>query len=132
MGSLELIDFPIFMVTDDTRGMVEARAYTKDEYAAMMKPFYENMPRDQKMTHKPTITVLSDALVQVVDDFTMTMGKQKFAGKNAMLMVKVGGAWKLKEATEAGWGGMNEPPRGADARPPAGTATPTNTVAPKK
>jgi hypothetical protein len=112
--------------------MVEARAYSKDEYTAMMKPFYENMPKDQKMTHKPTITVLSDSLVQVVDDFTLTQGKQKFAGKNAMLMVKVGGAWKLKQATEAGWGGMSEPPRGADAKPPSGSTTPTNTVTPKK
>ena len=63
------------------------------------------------MTHKPTITVLSDSLANVVDDFTMTMGKQKITGKNASLLVKRDGQWKWKSMVEAGYGGM-EPPKG--------------------
>ncbi|HEX8818307.1 MAG TPA: hypothetical protein VF794_00145 [Archangium sp.] len=99
-------DFPLYMATDDLKGVPEAREFSREEYVAMMKPFYENMPKDMKVTHKPTITVLSDSLVSVTDDFTMTVGKQKVTGRNAALLVKRDGQWKWKTMIEAGWGGM--------------------------
>jgi SnoaL-like domain len=107
-----MIDFPVFMATDDLKGVPEAKMYGREEYVAMMKPMYENMPKDMKTTHKPTITVLSDSLANVTDDFTMTMGKQKITGKNASLLVKRDGQWKWKSMVEAGYGGM-PPPSGA-------------------
>jgi uncharacterized protein (TIGR02246 family) len=107
-----MVDFPVFMATDDMKGVPETKQYSREEYVAMMKPFFENMPKDMKTTHKPTITVLSDSLANVVDDFTMTMGKQKFTGKNASLLVKRDGQWKWKAMVEAGYGGMG-PPGGA-------------------
>jgi hypothetical protein len=105
-------DFPIFMVTDDLKGIPESKMYSREEFIAEMKPFFENMPKDTKMTHKPAVTVLSDSLVDVVDDFTMTMGKQKISGKNSGLLVKRDGKWLWKTMAEAGWGGMsaNMPP----------------------
>lgn len=106
------VDFPVFMVTDDLKGVPEAKAFNREEYVAMMKPMMENMPKDMKMTHKRQITVLSDSLANVVDDFSMTMGKQKVTGKNVMLLVKRDGQWKAKSMVEAGWGGMS-PPQGA-------------------
>lgn len=109
---LSMVDFPIYMATDDMKGVPEAREYSREEYTAMMKPFFENMPKDSKMTHKPTITVLSDSLANVVDEFSMTMGKQKMTGRNAGLLVKRDGQWKWKVMVEAGWGGM-KPPQGA-------------------
>ena len=42
----------------------------------------------------------------MTDDFTMTMGKQKLAGRSASLVIKRDGQWKWKSMTEAGWGGM--------------------------
>lgn len=102
-------DFPLYMATDDLKGVPEGREYSREEYVAMMKPMYESMPQDMKMTHKPTITVLSDSLVNVTDDFTMTMGKQKVTGKNAALLVKRDGEWKWKAMIEAGYGGMSAP-----------------------
>ena len=102
-------DFPLYMATDDLKGVPEAKEYSREEYVAMMKPMYESMPKDMKMTHKPTITVLSDSLVSVTDDFTMTMGKQKVTGKNAALLVKRDGEWKWKAMIEAGYGGMPAP-----------------------
>ena len=114
-------DFPIYMATDDLKGVPEAREYNREEYVAMMKPFYENAPKDMKVTHKPTISVLSDSLVNVVDDFTMTQGKQKITGRNTSLLVKRDGQWKWKTMIEAGWGGM--PPEGASGgaqTPPEG------------
>ena len=111
-GMLSRVDFPVYMATDDLKGIPEAKEFSREEYTAMMKPFFENMPKDMKMTHKPTITVLSDSLANVVDDFTTTMGKQKMTGRNAGLLVKRDGQWKWKVMVEAGWGGMH-PPQGA-------------------
>ena len=106
-ASFAAADYPVFMVTDDLKGVPEARMYSREEYIAEMKPFFEGMPKDTKMTHKPTITVLSDSLVNVVDDFTMTMNKQTVSGRNAGLLVKRDGKWKWKTMVEAGWGGMS-------------------------
>jgi hypothetical protein len=105
-GALAHVDFPVFMITDDKSGMPEAQAMTKEQYSAIMKPFFENMPKDMKVTHKPTITVLSDSLANVTDDFTMAMGKNKMSGRSASLLIKRNGEWKWKSMTEAGWGGM--------------------------
>lgn len=111
------IDFPVYMATDDLKGVPEARTYSKDEYVAMMKPMLEGMPKDLVTTHKRTIVVLSDSLANVIDDWTQTTGKVKTTGKNATLVVKVGGAWKLKSMVEAGWGGMAEPAPAAAPAP---------------
>jgi hypothetical protein len=129
---LERVDFPVYMATDDMKGKVEAKETSKDDYIKMMKPFYENMPKDSKTTHKPTITVLSDSLALVVDDFTMTMGKQKVTGKNGGLLVKIDGTWKWKAMVEAGWGGMEEAKAAPAAAPgkPAEPAKPAPAPAP--
>jgi hypothetical protein len=108
-ATVPMHDFPIYMATDDAKGLYDGHSYSKEEYIAMMKPMMEGMPKDMKTTHKPTVTVLSDALVSFVDDFTTTMGKTKMTGKNSGLLVKVNGEWKWKIMVEAGWGGMPGP-----------------------
>ena len=120
-GMLARIDFPVTMMTDDSKGRASSRSATREEYLAEMKPFWEHAPADMKTTHKPTITVLSDSLAVIVDDFTMTMGKQKVTGKNSMTVMKVNGAWKVKTMVEAGWGDMagGPPPAAAPAPAPA-------------
>jgi uncharacterized protein (TIGR02246 family) len=105
------IDFPVFMLTDDMKGVPEAKEFSREEYVAMMKPMFEHMPKDVKTTHKTNITVLSDSLANVTTDYTMTMGKQKTTGRTAGLLVKRDGQWKWKAMVEAGWGGMH--PQGA-------------------
>ncbi|MCI0571667.1 MAG: hypothetical protein L0Y66_13020 [Myxococcaceae bacterium] len=104
-ATLARIDFPVLMATDDSKGVPSAEMWDRQRYAAEMKPFYEKMPKDMEMTHKPTVTVLSDSLAAVTDDFTMKMGKQKMSGRNAGLLVKKDGQWKWKAMAEAGWGG---------------------------
>lgn len=98
------VHFPVFMATDNAQGAIEARTYSRDEYIAMMKPFFENAPKDMKTLHKPTITLLSDSLAVVVDEFTMVQGKMRFGGKNMSLLAKIDGQWKFKSMVEAGWG----------------------------
>ncbi|WP_224240954.1 nuclear transport factor 2 family protein [Hyalangium gracile] len=112
-----MIDFPVLMVTDDLKGTPESKSYSREEYTAMMKPMLDSMPKDMKTTHKPTITVLSDSLAAVTDDFTMTVGKQKITGRNAGLLVKKDGQWKWKSMVEAGWGGMDAPGAGGSGQP---------------
>jgi hypothetical protein len=120
-AALASYDFPIYMATDDLKGVPEGKEYSREEYTAMMKPFYETMPKDLKVTHKPTISVLSDSLVSVIDDFTMTQGKQKITGRNTALLVKRDGQWKWKTLVEAGYGGMPaEGASGGAQTPPEG------------
>ena len=102
------VDFPVYMTSDAAGGKIEASEWTQEQWQQMMKPFYENMPKDMKVTHKRNVAVLSDSLANVTDDFTMTMGKQKLAGRNAALLVKRNGEWKWKAMTEAGWAGMGD------------------------
>lgn len=124
------IDFPVFMATDDSKGNPEARPYSREEYVAMMKPYFENAPKDTKTTHKPNVTVLSDSLAVVVDEFSMTHGKTKMSGKNMSLLAKVGGQWKFKTMVEAGWGDMEAPKDSAPKAAAAPAAAPA--PAPKK
>ncbi len=109
-AGLAAVDFPVFMVTDDAKGVPEAALWSKEQYSAMMKPMWETMPKDTKTTHKLNVMVLSDSLVNVTDEFTMTTGKQKMTGRNLSLLIKRDGVWKWKAMAEAGWGGMSAPP----------------------
>jgi len=67
---------------------------------------FDQMPPDEKFTHKPNITVLSDSMAMVVDEFTLSSGGKTYRAKNASLLVKKDGKWKWKLAAEAGWGDM--------------------------
>ncbi|MCC7385305.1 MAG: hypothetical protein IT384_25880 [Deltaproteobacteria bacterium] len=117
-ASLADIDFPVYMVTDDAKGTVESAAWDQAKYAEMMKPSWDNMPKDVKVTHKLNVVVLSDNLASVTDDFVMTVAKQKMAGRNALMLVKIGDQWKMKMMSEAGWGGMAAAPQAkAEAKP---------------
>ena len=110
-GQMASIDFPVYMVTDAAGGKIEAADTSREQWEQMMKPFFENAPKDMKVTHKRTIVVLSDSLANATDDFVMTMGKQKLSGRNTSLLVKRDGAWKWKVMAEAGWAGMGPPPQ---------------------
>jgi hypothetical protein len=83
----------------------------------MTKSMFEQMPADTQMTHKPTITVLSDSLATFTDDFTITMGGKKQSGRNAGLVVKRDGKWKWKAFYEAGWGDYPSPAVGGSGTP---------------
>lgn len=118
------VDYPVFMLTDSLQGVPEGELNSKEQYLASMKPFWEGMP-PTKTTHKFVISVLSDSLVNVVDDYSTTMGTKTMKGRNTSMVVKVAGAWKFKTMVEAGWGGM-----GGSAPAPAPSAAPAPAPAP--
>ncbi len=103
-ASIDSIDFPVAMITDNSKGVVMAKEYSRDEYVAMMKPFFESMPNDMSTNYKPQITVLSDSLADVVNDYTVTIGQQSAEGRWSGLLVKKDGKWLWKTMIEAGWG----------------------------
>ncbi len=111
-AALNRIDFPIYMTTDNSKGEVYGQPWDRAQYSEMMKPFFEQTPKDLKMTHKPTFTVLSDSMALVVDDFSMTTGGKTKVGKNASLLIKKDGQWKWKMTAEAGWGDSAPPATG--------------------
>lgn len=107
-AQMSLVDFPVYMTSDAAGGKIEASEWSREQWEQMMKPFFENMPKDTKTTHKRTITVLSDSLANVTDEFTMNTAKHKLSGRNVALLVKRNGEWKWKSMTEAGWAGMGD------------------------
>jgi hypothetical protein len=109
-AALAQVDFPVFMATDNSKGVPKAAQFDRQQYAEMMKPMFDQMPADMQMTRKTNITVLSDALATYTCDFTVTLGKEKHSGRSAGLVVKRDGQWKWKAFFEAGWG--DYPPTG--------------------
>lgn len=106
-GDLEaataLVDFPVLMATDDSKGEVHAEAWSREQWTAAMKPFYEK-PMNMQVKHKPTIWILTDSLATVVDQATFTMGGKTVKTRSSTLLVKKGGEWKIKSMVEGGWG----------------------------
>ena len=103
-ASLARTDFPLFMATDDSKGVPKAEAYDRQRYAEMMKPLYDQMPADSQIRHDLDVTVLSDSLVTFTDKYTWSTGGKNYQGRNAGLLVKQDGQWKWKAFFEAGWG----------------------------
>jgi hypothetical protein len=103
------IDFPVIMMSDDSKGAAQHFEATREQFIAMMKPMVEGMPKDAKVTAKHTATLLSDTLGVVIEDTSMTMGKVKGKWKGFSVVNYKDGKWKIKQMSEAGWGDMKPP-----------------------
>lgn len=103
-AAANLIDFPVLMLTDDSKGEAHGGAWTREQWVKEMAPFYKPMP-DMKVKEKPTVFLMTDSLATVTNVATITMGKEKpFTTRNSMLLARVGGEWKVKAMVEGGWG----------------------------
>jgi hypothetical protein len=127
-GDLEtaagFVDFPVLMVTDDSKGEAGGESWSRAQWVETMKPFYAKpTPPGTVTTGKPTIVLVSDSLAAVGSPWTMKMGPAKtVSGTSAMLLVRKNGAWKVKSVMEAGWGDMPAP---TAAEPAAGAGSAT-------
>lgn len=128
-----LVDFPVLMVTDDSKGEAYGEPWTREQWIQAMRPFYEK-PMDMQIQHKPTISVLTDSLATVVDRATFTMGGKTITTRSSTLLVRKGGQWKIKALVEGGWGdamnamqtaGTPSSSSGAGAAEAEGTGTPS-------
>lgn len=107
-AAVALVDFPVLMVTDDSKGESQAAAWTREQWTEVMKPFYAK-PMDARMTHSQSIFMVTDSLAAATDSWTMTMGGKTTSGRNATLLVRKGGEWRIKAMMEGGWGDMPMP-----------------------
>ena len=60
-----LVDFPVTMMTDDSKGQGMGEAWSREQWTQVMKPFYAMPMKDVKVTHKPNVFLLSDSLASV-------------------------------------------------------------------
>ena len=123
-AAAELVDFPVLMVTDDSQGEAKSDMWGREKWVEVMTPHFKPKP-NVKVTHKPTVFLLSDSLASVNDQWTMTVGKRTMTGRSATLLVRTAGQWRIKSMTEGGWGDMMKakPGTASQAGEPSGTGT---------
>jgi len=109
-----LVDFPVLMVTDDSKGQASAESWSREQWTKVMEPMYAK-PMEVKVAHRPVIVLASDSLATLTDTVTMTTGKKAITTRNTTILVRKDGRWLVKAMMEGGWGEMM-------AAPPAGAA----------
>jgi hypothetical protein len=126
-AAVALVDFPVLMATDDSKGEAKAEPWDREKWTDVMRPFYEHPMADVKVTHKPTIFLMSDSLATVDDVCTMTKGGKTVTMRNSTLLVRKEGEWRVKAMAEPGWGDMmakhEGTASGASAPPSEGTGS---------
>lgn len=100
-----VIDFPVLMVTDDKKGEAAGEPWTREQWEQVMKPFYAK-PMEGTMKHDPSIFLVSDSLATANVHWTMKEGGKTMKGRNALIVIRKGGEWKVKAMMEGGWGDM--------------------------
>jgi hypothetical protein len=104
----DLSDFPVIMLSDDSKGQVQWFPVTREQFIDLMKPMMgQPMPKDMK--HKHTAHFLSDDLAVAIEENSATMGKEKGKWKAMSVLTLKDGKWKFKQMAEAGWGDMKAP-----------------------
>lgn len=127
-GDLEaaasLVDFPVLMVTDDSKGQATSGTWDKEKWTKVMEPFYKHPMPDVKVTHKASIFMVSDSLASVDDMATITHGNKTIRARNSTLLVRRDGRWYVKAMVEGGWGDvMKEQPAAATQETTSQTGT---------
>jgi Domain of unknown function (DUF4440) len=124
------VDFPVVMLSDNSRGEVQHFNATREQWIGFMKPMMD-MPHDGiKMSHKHQVHFLSDTLAVAIEDNSLS-GKMKGKWKGMSVLTLKDGKWKFKEMAEAGWGDVKPPETASErTRTPATTLPPNPTPVP--
>jgi len=101
----ELVDFPLLMMSDDSKGEEKHVEATREQFVGMVMGIGA-MSKDAKITGKHTPIFLSDSLAVAPGNFNMTMGKVKGSWHGFDVLTLKDGKWKFKQIAEAGWGDM--------------------------
>jgi hypothetical protein len=105
-ASAALVDYPVYMVTDNSKGDAMTATWDKKKYVDEMGASMQNMPKDMKVKHERKYDFLTDNMAVVTEKNTATMGKKTETWKAASLVVKKDGKWMVKSMMEGGWGDM--------------------------
>jgi hypothetical protein len=121
-AAASLVDFPVLMATDDSKGDGLAETWTREEWIEVMRPFYGKPMPDMQVTHKLDVFLLSDSLASVDDVATVKMGAKTMTVRNTTLAIRREGKWLVKAMAEGGWGDMMQQMEGTasgGAAPPS-------------
>ncbi len=113
-----LVDFPVMMITDDSKGEAKGEPWSREKWSQVMKPFYDNPMKETKVTHKPSIFLLSDSLATVDDVCTITRAGKTMTTRNSMFLIRQDGKWRVKAMAEGGWGDLATSRGTASGTPP--------------
>jgi uncharacterized protein (TIGR02246 family) len=101
----DLFDFPVIMLSDDSKGQVQHFEASREQFVNLMKGFM-TQPPPKDMKHKHTANFLSDDLAVAIEEMSGTMGTMKGKWKAMSVLTLKDGKWKFKQIAEAGWGDM--------------------------
>lgn len=97
--------FPLNEVTDDGAGNGQAEQCNRDQYLAQMERVMGGSSEDVTMESTRTPHFISDGLVFVITEGTMTYGGQTQPMRYGDLLVKKDGRWQFQTMVQGGWGG---------------------------
>lgn len=95
--------FPLNEVTDDGSGNAKAEQLDRSAYVAQMAQVMGGAG-DVELKTTRTPHFLSDSLVFVISDGTMTYQGQTTPIRYGDLLIKVDGEWKFQTMVQGGWG----------------------------
>jgi hypothetical protein len=102
-GMAELAVFPLNEVTDDGQGNGSATQSGREAYLAQMAQVM-GVADDVKLETVRTPHFLSDALVFVISDGTMTYAGNPTPIRYGDLLLRTAGGWKFQTMVQGGWG----------------------------
>jgi hypothetical protein len=111
-AAADLCDFPVIMLSDDSKGVVRNFEASREQWLGIFTPMAVNRPKDVKMSGKHAPTFLSDTLAVSIEQNSMS-GKIKGKWNAMAVLTLVDGKWKFKQLAEAGWGDMAPAPSAA-------------------
>lgn len=105
----ETIDFPVFMVTDDSNANAMATTWDREQYlhhhAAVVQEFSPDAVEAlKKLKRRRQYTFLSHAIVAVIQDEEAQLEGRTTKWKSFVLLAKNNGTWRVKVQAVGGWG----------------------------
>jgi hypothetical protein len=100
-----LIEFPLLVVSDDSRGEAVAITWTRERWLEAMGPISGPLP-GVAVEHRPSVFLLSDAIAVVTDEQTVTRRGRSLPGRLSLVLLRTSAGWRVKSILEAGWGEM--------------------------
>jgi len=106
----DMVDFPVMMLTDTTRGEFKGEQWTREQWVGVMKTMMDPAQmKDVKWSSKETCFLMSDDLASCEIAVSMEAGKMKGKFNSHNILIRKDSKWKIKEMMEAGWGDAPSP-----------------------
>jgi opacity protein-like surface antigen len=109
-GAAQNLDFPVLMVTTDSKGNVMTTSWDHDTWVNNMTKSMASMPDMKDMPKMPMPKMkydfITNGIASVFETMTMPMGKKSMTTNSHCLVVMKDGKWLVKSMTEGGWGDM--------------------------